>query len=81
MADNYFQIGGLHIKKGIMLVNPSSIGSKVTYFPFVFILMALICFAYAIFMKVKLPDYDAMLAEYDHKDKKKWSFISTITYD
>ena len=58
VADNSFLIGNLRIKKGVLVVNPSSFGSAVYFFPFVFIFMGLSCFAFAIFLKVKLPDYD-----------------------
>jgi hypothetical protein len=61
VADHNFLIGDLRIKKGVMVVNPSSFGSAVYFFPIVFIFMGLSCFAFAIFLKVKLPDYDQML--------------------
>jgi hypothetical protein len=63
VAENNFKIGDLSIKKGILLVNPSAFGSAVYWFPVVYIIMGVACFAYAVFLKVKLPDYDALLQE------------------
>lgn len=61
VSENNFQIGDMRIKKGVMIVNPSALGSAVYFYPVVYIIMGLICFAFTIFMKVKLADYDALL--------------------
>lgn len=63
VVENNFRIGELKIKKGLMLVNPSAIGSAVYFFPIVYVLMGLACLAFAIFLKLKMPDYDALLKE------------------
>lgn len=57
----------MRIKKGVLVVNPSSIGSAVYFYPFTYAIMGLMCFAFAVFMKIKLPDYDALLSEFENK--------------
>jgi hypothetical protein len=69
VADNNFKIGDMRIKKGVFLVNPSAFGSAVYFYPVIYLLMGIMSIAFAIFMKVKLPDYDALLSEYEKKEQ------------
>lgn len=52
-----------------MLVNPSAIGSAVYFFPIVFVLMGLTCLVFAIFLKLKMPDYDVLLKQMERDAK------------
>ncbi len=57
------------IRKGIVLINPSTIGGKVIMFPVLFIIIALICFGYAFFMFHTFSHYDK-LADENSKESK-----------
>jgi hypothetical protein len=57
-VDNNYFIGEMRIKKGVKIVNMSAIGSPFYFYPIMYTVMGIICFAYAIFMKRALPDYD-----------------------
>lgn len=61
VASNNYRIGDMRIKKGVQIAKISEIGSTVYFYPVIFILMAGACFAYAIFLRVKFPDFDKLL--------------------
>ncbi len=63
VINNNYHIGGMKIKKGVVITSLSAIGSLNYFYPIVFALMGLICIGYAIFMKIKFPDYDDLLRE------------------
>ena len=59
---NNYQIGDLPITKGIYIGNPSKLGSPMYLFPVLFFLMGISCFGYAVYMKIRLYEYDALLS-------------------
>lgn len=58
VVKNQYQIGTMRLKKGVELVSPTKMGGPIHFFTISFIVMGVICIAYAIFLKVKLRDYD-----------------------
>lgn len=54
VIENNYRIGDMPITKGVYIGNPSKLGSPVLIFPILFFLMGLSCFAYAIYMRIKL---------------------------
>jgi len=61
VVENNFQIGDLKIKKGIEIIVPTSLGGKIQFLPIIYIVMGVICFAYGIFMRLKLKGYDQLI--------------------
>jgi hypothetical protein len=57
VANNY-RINNLNIGKGVELVHPTSLGGPIYFFPICFLLMGLACLAFAVLLKLRLPDYD-----------------------
>lgn len=58
VATNNYHINTMKIAKGIELVQPTTMGGAVYFFPICFLIMGAMSIAYGIFMKVKLTDYD-----------------------
>jgi hypothetical protein len=50
VQDNY-QIGSLKLQKGIQLVVSSRLGGPLYFYPITFLIFALACIAYALFIK------------------------------
>lgn len=62
VANNNYQIGAMKLKRGVKIISLSPIGSPVYFYPIAFALMGVACIVYAIFMKIKFPDYDDLLS-------------------
>lgn len=58
VIQDHYQIGTLKISKGINLVAPSGLGGPIYFYPITFIIMGIICVAFAIYLKYNMGDYD-----------------------
>lgn len=61
VVKNNYRIGEMPITKGVYIGNPSKFGSPAYLLPILFFIMGILCFAYVIFMKLMLPQYDSLV--------------------
>ena len=58
VAANNYKINTLRIAKGVELLQPTTMGGALYFFPISFLIMGAMCIAYAVFLKVQMGDYD-----------------------
>jgi hypothetical protein len=61
-VDNNYQMVDLRIVKGILLTTSTIIGGKQYFYPLMFAIATISCIVFAIFVKIKFPNYGELRA-------------------
>ena len=69
VVKDQYHIGSLKLQKGINLVIPSSLGGPLYFYPVTFLIMAIMCFAYGIYLRYEIGDYDQLMKSYEQQTK------------